>query len=368
MRGAVCEDAVVELVDDLTLGGLEPTEVRVDVGWCGLCETDLHLVHGALPFPQPMVCGHEVVGTVVEVGAEAIGTGVVAVGARVLVTCTAPCRRCWYCRRAEPHLCARSKRWATGTRADGSTPLSHRGRPVHIGVGVGGFAEAVVVDVASVVALPDDVPGPLAAVLGCAVLTGTGAVRSLPSVEGATVVVVGLGGVGLSAVFAARALGAASVTGVDVRADRRSAAAPFLDVVLDAEDALDEVWSLTEDRGADLVVDAVGSPERSIPLAFACTRPGGHLVVAGVPPAGASLVLPAAALVSEERHIHGCFVGSADPARDVPALLDWWRDGKLPLEQLVTSVAPFESLPELLGGAITPAGVRTVVAIGATGG
>jgi Zn-dependent alcohol dehydrogenase len=359
VRGLIAQAGAVELTDELELDAPRADEVRVRVERCGLCQTDLHLMDGTLEFPLPVVCGHEAAGIVEEVG---VDVDRAVLGTRVVVTSRPPCRRCWWCLHGSPQLCADSLAWATGRRPDGTSPLRWRGAEVSLGVGVGAFAEQLIAPAAALVPVGDDVPAELAAVMGCAVLTGVGAVFNTAKVQpGQTVLIVGLGGVGMSAVLAARTAGAGLVIGADTRADRRAASGA--DVVIDptVDDVVQLAYDATDGRGVDVAIDAVGDVERSTTTAFLAVRPGGRLVVAGVPATGAEIRLPGGALVSDERHVSGCFIGSADPQRDIPAYLELWRRGRLDLSALVTDVRPLDDLPKLIHGGDTPDGIRTVI-------
>jgi Zn-dependent alcohol dehydrogenase len=369
VRGVIAVDGDILLTTELELEDPRSDEVLVRIERCGLCQTDLHIMDGTLQFPSPVVCGHEAAGVVEGLGASVTG---IAVGARVVLACRPPCRTCWWCLHGQQQLCSASLAWATGGRADGSSPLSWRGRRVAVGVGIGAFAEHVIAPARAVIVLPDDVPSDIAAILGCAVLTGAGAVFNTARVQaGQTVLVLGLGGVGASAVQAALAAGAGCVIGGDPRLDRRLAAASAgADVTFDPgeESAAAAAAAVTDGRGADVVIDAVGDVERTVLPGFMAVRPGGHLVIAGVPPSGAEIRLPAAALVSEERHVSGCFIGSADPHRDIPFLIDMWRAERMDLGSLVTDVLPLADLPRVITEGATPNGIRTVIAVGDTHG
>jgi S-(hydroxymethyl)glutathione dehydrogenase/alcohol dehydrogenase len=345
----------VRVVDDLILEPPRTGEVMVEVRYCGLCLTDVHIMQGHLGFPTPAVCGHEVAGVVVEVGP---GVDSLSIGAHVVLACRPPCRRCYWCVRGEPQLCGTSLGWRTGILPDGGTRLSWGGQQVYRGVGVAGLAERVVVPAAGAVRIPDDVPLDIAAVLGCAVQTGAGAVFNTARLQpGQTALVLGLGGVGTAAVQAARASGASTVIGVDPRPDRRKTGlAAGADVVLDpaAEDVVASVRAATDGIGVDLAFDLVGDPDTTVRSGFAALRPG----------PGAQLTLPAAELVSDERRVSGCFLGSADPHVEIPRLLELWRLGRLDLSVFVTDRRPLSEVPQLLDGAASSAGLRTVIEMG----
>src|SRR3954464_7543867 len=168
MRASLLEQQGGELsvVDDIEIEDPRPGEVRVNVSHCGVCHSDLHFVHGELPTPFPVILGHEAAGVI-----ESVGTGVasLAVGDKVILTLQPQCGRCYFCARGEVHLCVTGTSLATGALPDGGTRLSHRGRTVYRGVGLGGFAEMVISPVSAAIKVPDDTPLEVACLLGCAV-------------------------------------------------------------------------------------------------------------------------------------------------------------------------------------------------------
>jgi S-(hydroxymethyl)glutathione dehydrogenase/alcohol dehydrogenase len=254
----------------------------------------------------------------------------------------------------------------TGMFADGSTRLMHKGRVVYRGIGLAAFAEAVVVPASGAIPLPSDVPLDVACVIGCAVQTGVGAVLNTAGVErGATVLVVGLGGVGISVVMGARLAGAARIIGVDRVASRRDRAHQFgvtetLDP--DAVDVVTAALGLTGGVGVDYAFDAAGRAAIVQTCIFA-TRNGGMTVMVGIPPIEERLDLPALAMAAGEKKLVGCFLGSCNPARDVPLLLGLWRSGRLDLEAMVTARRPLEELNVAFAELSTGEGLRTVITL-----
>src|SRR4051794_1553397 len=238
MRASLLEQQGGELsvVDDVEIEAPQAGEVRVRISFCGVCHSDLHFVHGELPTPFPVILGHEAAGVV-----EAVGVGVdsVAVGDKVILTLQPQCGRCYFCARGAVHLCTVGNGVVTGVLPDGGTRLSRRGSVVYRGVGLGGFAEMVVAPASCAVKVAADTPLEMACLLGCAVQTGVGAALNTAKVGvGDTVMVIGLGGVGISAVQGARLAGASRIVGVDPVPSRRAQSLAF--GVTDAIDPADD--------------------------------------------------------------------------------------------------------------------------------
>jgi Zn-dependent alcohol dehydrogenase len=353
----------LELVDDLRVEAPREGEVRVRITHCGVCHSDLHILDGSISFPLPVVPGHEAAGVVDRVGE---GVRHLAEGDRVVLTCRPPCGACYWCVRGEEFLCSASTAWATGMLADGTTRLERGGRPVYRGVGVGGFAEYVTIDANGAIAVPSDTPLDIAAVLGCAVQTGVGAVLNAARVQpGDTVLVVGLGGVGICIVQGARIASAAKIFGVDPVAARREQAARFgLSHALDpaAGDVAETVLELTGGIGVDHAFDAVASPATTAQC-LAATRAGGSIVLVGVAEEGDVVSIPSRAYVGESKRLIGSFVGSANPHRQFGLYLDLWKEGRLALDDLVTAVRPLDQVNEAFDDLRTATGLRTVLAV-----
>jgi Zn-dependent alcohol dehydrogenase len=359
-------NAPLQLVDDLVVDEPRAGEVLVRVTHCGVCHSDLHVADGSIAFPMPVVPGHEVAGVVAAVGPSVL---TLAEGDRVVLTCRPPCGDCYWCVRGEEFLCARSTAWATGMLEDGSTRLSRHGRTVYRGIGIGGFAEYVVSDARGAIKLPDDVPLHLAAVLGCAVQTGIGAATRATRIgPGDTVLVVGLGGVGVCVAMGARIAGAATVIGVDRAAARRTAAARYVDHVLDPADGdvADAVLELTDGVGVDHALDTVAAISTT-DACLAATRPGGTVVIVGVAGADDEVRIPSRAYVGESKRLVGSFMGSTNPHNDFPLYLSLWRGGRLDLDALVTSVRPLSEVNAAFDDLKAAVGLRTVLEISTNG-
>jgi alcohol dehydrogenase len=319
----------------LTVGELEldapgPGEVLVEIAAAGVCHSDLSVVDGTRARPVPMLLGHEASG---RVAARGPGVTELALGRRVVMTFLPRCGRCRGCDAGGRMPCGPgSASNAVGELLGGGRRLTRNGVPVHHHLGVSAFATHAVVDVRSVVAVDDDVPADVAALLGCAVLTGGGALlNAAPPEPGQSVMVVGLGGVGMAALLTAVALGRGDVVAVDAVAAKRDLARE-----LGATSVLDPAGLAPSTTRCDVVVEAAGNV-RAFEAALDATAPGGRTVTVGLPHPDARASVSPLRLVAEARTVIGSYLGSAVPSRDIPVFARWWRDGRLPLEALVSS-------------------------------
>ncbi|MDS1268984.1 zinc-binding dehydrogenase [Lipingzhangella sp. LS1_29] len=312
-----------------------PGELLVRVRAAGLCHSDLSVVNGARPRPVPMALGHEAAGEVVAVG----GNSAFTPGDHVVLAFVPSCGTCSQCLDGRAALCqpgGQANRDGTllgggmrMSRADGCRPYHH--------LGVSAFADHIVVSERSAVRIDEDIPFDIAALFGCAVLTGAGAALHAAQVRpGDTVAVVGLGGVGLAALLAARAAGAAEIIAVDLVAAKRERALELgaSHAVVGGEEASTTIREITE-GGADHVIETTGVPA-ALEGAYAATRPGGITVTVGLPEPDSRLTLPALSLVAEERTLRGSYLGSCVPQRDVPRFVDMYRAGLLPVDALLS--------------------------------
>lgn len=354
--------------EPLTVGevDVEPPragEVAVRVHACGVCHSDLSAVNGSFPMPLPIILGHEAAGVV-----EAVGDGVsrLVVGDHVVLTPSPACGHCYWCVRGEFSICGDVSGLVTATFPDGSTRLSRAGETVYRGLNVGAFAETVITPEAGAIAIADDIPLDIACVVGCAVQTGVGAVLNTAKVPvGATVLVMGLGGVGLSCVQGARLASSARVIAVDPVAERRDAARRLgaTDVLDPAEgDVALQAVALTG-VGVDYAFEAAGKGS----LVATCvnsTRPGGTTVVVGAAALEDNIDLgPAVIFGAGEKKLLGCLLGSSHGPRDIPRYLDLWRAGHLDLEGLITATRPLDEINEAFADLDAGRGVRTVLTL-----
>lgn len=328
---------------------LEPPragEVLVKVAAAGVCHSDWNVVSGATSHPLPVILGHEGAGIV-----EQVGTGVtnLCVGDHVALNWAPNCGHCFYCQHDSPSLCAEYLEpiWA-GTMLDGTTRFARDGQPYFQFSALGCFSERIVAPAVCCVPLPESVPLPVAALIGCAVTTGVGAVLNTARVRpGSSVVVFGAGGVGLSIVLGARLAGAARIIVVDKAEQKRELVLPFgaTDFLPAGENVVEEIRRLTDGRGADYAFEAVGSPAVQ-ELCLAAARPGGMIVLAGLAPMGSSTNLPGALITRQEKTVKGSYYGSASPARDFPFFADLYLHGRLDLDRLITRTYGLEQINE----------------------
>lgn len=359
MRAALLEAPNTDLVvvDDVEIDKPQARQLLVRVSHCGVCHSDLHVIDGGLPGMMPTVLGHEAAGVV-----EAVGDAVseVAPGDTVIMSLKPVCGRCYFCVRGQPTLCATSNTLMPTI----PPPLSRAGEPVYPGIGMGAFAEYVLVSVDAAVKVPSDTPTDMACVIGCAVQTGVGAVLNTARVEeGATVLVQGLGGVGISIIQGARIAGASQIIAVDPFAERRTLSTGFgATTTLDPgeRDVVAAVMDLTGGIGADYTFDAVGNPAL-IETGINASRPGGTTVCVGVPKMTDEITIPALFFAMGEKKVTGCFLGSSNPSREFNRLLDLWRAGLLDLEGMVTARRPLEEINEAFADMKAGHGIRTVL-------
>jgi alcohol dehydrogenase len=336
-------------------------EALVRIKTASLCRSDLSVVNGDRAWPLPIVPGHEAAGVV-----EAVGPAVTAVvpGDHVALVFLARCGRCARCAEGQAHLCE------AGTRANregrlltGGPRLRWRGRPLHHHMGLAAFAEFALVAEASLVSLPPEVPFTEASLFGCAVMCGAGTVLYTAGVRpGQSVAVIGLGGVGLAAVLGAVAAGATRIVAVDPSPAKRELAR-----ALGATDTVDATGADVVDAireaaggGVDHAVEAVGSPA-AFETAFRATRRGGSTVTVGLPGAAERFALPLAQLVAEARTIKGSYIGSCVPSRDIPAFVALWRQGRLPIDRLVSGTLRLDGINEAFDRLADGAAVRQVI-------
>lgn len=305
------------------------SELLVRIEAASVCHSDLSVVNGSRPRPVPMLLGHEAAGTVVATGP---GVADVSPGQRVILTFLPRCGKCKGCLTDGKAPCVSgSAANGAGEMLSGGSRLSISGESVRHHLGVSAFATHAVVDRRSVVPVENDVPPSVAAVLGCAVLTGGGAVtNAVKPQSGMSIAVIGLGGVGMAALLTAVSFAGVQVFAVDSSSAKRDQAAAFgAHGVYSPEEAARELR-------ADAVVEAVG---RSVAfeLAVACTAPGGTMVTVGLPAPSDLASISPLVLVGEGKTIIGSYLGSSVPERDLPLLVDLWRRGRLPVDHLISS-------------------------------
>ncbi len=346
-------------VEEIDLDEPGTHDVLVRMAAVGICGTDLHQVKGDFQRPTPMVLGHEGAGIVAAVG-DAVE--LVSIGEEVVLSWAPSCGACADCRRGRPAACAPLHRAiGNGTLVDDTTGMSLHGETVYRGTATGCLAEWVVVS--ERVALPVGAGVPLreAALLGCAALTGVGAVLFAGHVTpGASVLVVGAGGVGLFVVQGARIAGAGTIVSVDPVEGRRDQALSLgATHALEPEGLTDALAEIAPD-GVDFGFDAVGDPSTSV-TALRFTRSGGTAVIVGLPATGLRLDLDPAEFIRREKSLTGTMYGSEDPAVALPILLEHVRAGRLDLASLVGPVYPLDSVDDAVAASLAGSPGRVLV-------
>jgi S-(hydroxymethyl)glutathione dehydrogenase/alcohol dehydrogenase len=328
MRGVIFDGKRTEVVEDLEIRDPGPGEVRVAVSAAGLCHSDLSVVDGTIPFPVPVVLGHEGAGVV-----EAVGAGVTHVGPgdHVALSTLANCGACAECDRGRPTMC----RKAIGMP---QRPFSRAGQPLYQFASNSAFAEHTVVKAVQAVRIPKDIPLTSAALIGCGVLTGVGAVLNRARVDrGDTVLVIGTGGIGLNVIQGARLAGALRIVAVDSNPAKEAVARRFgATHFLTSTDGVKDILP----TGAQHAFECVGRVEL-IRQAVDLLDRHGQAILLGVPPATAE----ASFLVSSmylDKSILGCRYGSSRPQRDIALYAELYREGRLLLDELVTATYPVE--------------------------
>ncbi|HEY9291144.1 MAG TPA: alcohol dehydrogenase catalytic domain-containing protein [Microlunatus sp.] len=341
-------------VAELDLDPPGPNEVLIRIEAAGLCHSDLSVVDGNRVRPVPMLLGHEAAGRIVELGTE---VGELSVGQRVVMTFLPRCGDCPNCRTDGRLPCTPgSAANNAGTLIDGGIKLHRGGQPVRHHLGVSGFADHAVVDRRSVVPVEDDVPPAVAAVLGCAVLTGGGAVLNAGRpVAGDAVAVVGLGGVGMAAVITAVSLGHGPVIAVDALPEKLARARE-----LGAAAAYTPDEALAAEVRAPVVIEAAGHP-RAFETAVGLTGIGGTTVTVGLPSPAAEAIIRPLGLTAEARTIVGSYLGSAVPSRDIPRFAQLWREGRLPVEELVSSTIGLTEINGVMDNLAEGRAIRQVI-------
>jgi S-(hydroxymethyl)glutathione dehydrogenase/alcohol dehydrogenase len=348
------ESGSVEYVD-VDLAAPKAGEVRVRIAAAGVCHSDLHVRRGEWIVPTPLVMGHEGAGVVTEVGP---GVTHLTVGDHVVLSWVAACGKCRYCLSGHEARCEVAAHIVApnGVLQDGTSRLTRNGEPLFHYLGVSSFAEEVVVPASGAIKVRDDAPLDVIALVGCAVATGVGAVTNTARVEpGATVAVIGCGGVGLSVIQGARLAGASRIIAVDIRPEKTALAVKLgATDEIDASrvDAVEALMQLLPD-GVDYAFDAIGNT-KTTEQAIQMLGLGGAAVIVGLPPSGAKASFEPLVLAEADQRILGSNYGSVRPSIDIPALVDRYMDGDLDLESMVSARRPLSeakaALDELNAG------------------
>jgi S-(hydroxymethyl)glutathione dehydrogenase / alcohol dehydrogenase len=336
------DDEKIDIRDDVVAVGPGPGEVKIRLRAAGVCHSDLSARNGGLPQPVPAILGHEAAGDVVAVGD---GVADLAIGDRVIASWLPPCGSCPSCLRGEPFLCM------AHVIAAYIQPRFLVGETPAFGLaGCGAFAEEMVVPREGAVKFADDVPYEVAALVGCGVMTGVGAVINTARVEpGAKVAIIGCGGVGIAAIQGARLSGAAVIVGVDTVASKHDAARRFGATHAVHPDQLAELSAqLTGGEGFDYAFEVVGTPQ-TIRAAWTAARRGGTVVVVGAGRTDQQVEFTPFELLFDGKQILGSLYGSANVRLDYTRLLDLWRAGRLDLEGMITQRVKLDDIDDALG-------------------
>lgn len=332
---------------EVTEADLDPPgqgEVLIKMRAAGLCHSDLSVIDGNRPRPVPMVLGHEGAGVVEELGP---GVSALKVGDHVVTAFVPSCGACRPCLEQRPALCEPALAANTaGTLLSGARRLHRDGQPLHHHLGVSAFAEYAVVSQHSLVRVDRSLDFAQAAVFGCAVITGTGAVINTADVApGKSVAVIGLGGVGIAALLGAQLRNAYPLIAVDLSPAKLALAQKLgATHVFDATqpDIAKEIREVTA-GGTDYAFEMAGSAQ-AMALAYQITRRGGTTVTAGLPHPQAVFAVPQTGLVAEERTIKGSYLGSCVPTRDIPRYIEWFQEGRLPVDQLLSETLRLDEI------------------------
>jgi len=348
-------------VEDVELAPPRTGEVRVRVGAAGVCHSDYHVMHGDMLAVLPAVLGHEGAGVVEEVGPGVTG---VAQGDHVVLLWRTSCGRCEYCSVGRPALCVVGTALRnSGLLMDGTTRLSRDDLQLRHFAGVSCFAEQTVCAQEAVLKIPEDIPMPIAALAGCAVMTGVGAVVNTAKVEpGSTVLVIGAGGVGLCAIMGAVLAGAARIIAADLNPAKLELATSLgATEVVDSscDDLVDAVRELTG-AGVDYAFEVIGLAA-TVEQAIRAVRVGGTAVAVGIVPTGMTAQVNVQQLVMQEKTLKGSIYGSTRPHVDFPRLFELYRRGRLPLDRLLTRQWALGEINEAYDALLAGTVARSVV-------
>lgn len=357
MKAAICYEFGKPLaIEDIDIDPPQAGEIKVKLAACAICHSDIHAIEGAWGGSLPVVYGHEAAGIV-----EMVGTGVTLAkpGDHVVVTLIRSCGRCYFCAKGDPHLCE-------GTFAlDQESRLHTKSdRSIHQGFRTAAFAEYVVVDQSQVVPVPEQLPLESVSLLACGVITGLGAVVNTAKVpSGSSLVTIGAGGVGLNSIQGAALSGAHPIIAIDVSNNKLEAARAFgaTDTINSKkQDAQAAVRALTQGRGADYVFVTVGSTQ-VVEQGMGLLRRGGTLVIVGMPPVGAKAEIEAVDIADKSQHILGSKMGSTRLRVDVPKLVEFYRQDRLKLDELISNRYPLEEINEAIASVNRAEALRNVV-------
>lgn len=348
-------------VEEIQVRAPHRDEVTIQLGACGVCHSDLSATNGTIPVPPPLVLGHEGAGVIVEVGE---GVTDLSVGDHVVTMFVSMCGKCRYCVTGRPAICDQAGR-AVSTLPDGSVPTQDKdGQPLNVFTGCGVMSEFATLHVDSVVRIDASIPLDRAALIGCGVMTGVGAVINTAQVEpGSTTVVFGAGGVGLNAIQACALAGATMIVAVDTLDEKLETARTFgATHTINAGDDPKLVRTLRKltGGGADYAFECVGSGA-VVAQAYGAIRKGGTAVVVGVAPPDDRTSISTASMTFSEKALKGSYFGSARPVEDFPRLLGLYKAGRLKLDELITKTYTIDEAPQAFVDLVEGRNARGVI-------
>jgi alcohol dehydrogenase len=334
------------VIEELALAPPSEGEIMVRIRAAGLCHSDLSTINGDRPRQMPMALGHEAAGEVVEIG---VGVKDLAIGDHVILVFVPSCGHCLPCAEGRPALCEPgAKANGAGTLLSGGMRLSKAGKTIHHHIGVSAFADYAVVARESAIRIDRTLPFEEAALFGCAVITGAGAVINTAKMPaGSSAAIVGLGGVGLMSMLAARLSGARTIVAIDMLDDKLTLARQLgATHTVNARDpnCAEQVRDLTG-GGVDYAFE-MASSVKALELAYKITRRGGTTVTGSLPHPTHTMALPATNLVAEERTLKGSYVGSCVPQRDIPRFIELYQQGLLPVDRLMSERISLDQINE----------------------
>jgi S-(hydroxymethyl)glutathione dehydrogenase/alcohol dehydrogenase len=353
----------LEIRDDVEVESPRAGEVKVRMAASGVCHSDLSMQNGTMMAMTPIVLGHEGAGVV-----EEIGEGVTSVkpGDKVVISWVPQCGECFFCTRDQGYLCERSgAALASGGLLDGSTRFTSKGAPLYQMAASGTFSEVSIVPEVGTVKIDGDIDMRVAALIGCGVLTGTGAAMNTANIrKGDTVAVVGCGGVGLNVIQGARIKGAGRIIAIDMNETKLQMAKEFgatETINASQADPVGQVMAATEQRGADVAFEVIGL-QQTIDQTIMMTRRGGQAILVGVPKMDAMVQIPAfLGLVLQEKTIKGCWYGSSNVQKDVPKLIDLYKKGELKLDELISRTISVDEVNDAFEAMKTGEVARSVI-------
>src|SRR3954471_19584081 len=353
----------LEIRDDVEVQAPHAGEIKVRMGASGVCHSDLSMQNGTIMCRQPIVLGHEGAGVVEEVGE---GVKSVKPGDHVVISWVPQCGECFFCKKDQGYLCeASGAAMISGGLLDGTPRFTSQGAPLYQMAASGTFSEVSIIPETGAVKIPDDIDMRVAALIGCGVLTGTGAAMNTAKInKGDSVAVIGCGGVGLNVIQGARIMGAGEIIAIDMNETKLALAKQFgATTTINASQGnpVGQVMEMTGQRGVDVSFEVIGLGA-TIDQAIQLARRGGQAILVGVPSMDVMVSVPAfLGLVVAEKTIKGCWYGSSNVQKDVPKLIELYRSGELKLDELISRTISVDEVNDAFEAMKTGEVARTVI-------